>query len=200
MRTTDWAGNPPETAEEAESILLNGALECAKHFGLAKINIKRVAEEVGVTRQTVYRYYPSSEALITAVSTYVVSDVLSNLTQHINEHEAFGDKIIESIIFLVNRIPSDPYLSQYFSSDAGHSQKLAEVFSPIPLNYSYEFLKTLYPYSDLSADEEKWLKLLAEHILRVILSLIITPSDLTRSPEGARCYLDQILRPVLTYR
>ena len=199
MRVTDWAGSPPADAKQAEQMLLQGALACAKRHGVAKVNIKRVAEQVGVTRQTVYRYFPSSQALVDAVSWHLVSGVMKKLDKHLASVSGFEDKVIESVIFLTEKIPNDPYLKQYFTTSGFDRQNLAELFADSTLNYCYEYLKSLYGTNTFTKKEEKWLRELAEHLLRTVLSLIVTPSPVTETKQGKREYLGLWLKPLLQF-
>ncbi|HVK98486.1 MAG TPA: TetR/AcrR family transcriptional regulator [Dongiaceae bacterium] len=197
MRTTDWGGNPPDDETEARQVLLEAALTCVKKYGLDKVNIKRVAEEVGVTRQTVYRYFPSTEALVTAVSFSVGGDVLDGLQQHIGHYSGFEQKVLESVFYLTRKIPNDPFLSQYFSAQSSDSSNVRQVFEAPPLEYSFRAIKSMYSENKVSASEEKWLRSLAEHALRLVLALIMAPSQHTRTDKALRQYLELWLKPAL---
>ena len=61
MRTHGWAGSPPRDGEEARSRILAAARQRLAADGSASTS--DVASDLGVTRQTVYRYFPSVEEL-----------------------------------------------------------------------------------------------------------------------------------------
>ncbi len=197
MRASDWAGSPPASETEAEQRLLQGALECARIYGIKKINIKRLAEHVGVTRPTVYRYFSSSDMLIEAVSGVVVSDILSQLDRHVKATKGFENKVIESVLFLSEEIPNNDFLSPYFSANTIQIQTMEELFDQFTLQFCIEYLRSLYSAKSLSKEEEQWLANLAEHLLRTILVLVITPSKSISSLEKKRDYLQLWLRPLL---
>lgn len=197
MRDTDWGGNPPANHDDARERLLKAALICAQKYGLAKINIKRVAEEVGVTRQTVYRHFPTSEALVAAASFAVGGQLMDQLQHRIAARQGFEDKLIEGVVFLARQIPSDPFLSQYFSAQPQYELNRQQVLGPAPLDYTFHALKSMYGDGKLSSDEECWLRGLAEHTLRTVLALIMTPSDQIRTDSGLREYLQLWFRPLL---
>ena len=198
MKATDWSGSPPQSKQHAEEVLVKAALACAKRYGITKINIKRVAEEAGVTRQTVYRYFPTSDVLIAAAAYHVVGGMLEKLSAHIAGQKNFADKVIECVVFLVEAIPGDPYMKQYFSANAFAGTSLTDVMNDIPLNYSYEYLAQLYSTKPLSQDEEIWLRKLSKHLLRTILGLLIAPDVSSSGSKNLRVYLDDWLRPLLT--
>ncbi|WP_244438602.1 helix-turn-helix domain-containing protein, partial [Mycolicibacterium septicum] len=63
MRTHGWAGSTPATDEEAIARILAAAGKAIDERG-ADFSIADVARTLGVTRQTVYRYFPSTDALL----------------------------------------------------------------------------------------------------------------------------------------
>ena len=197
MQATALNTSPPGLQQNTERLLLEGAMACARRYGMTKINIKRVAEECGVTRQTVYRYYPSSQALVEAVSWHVVSGIIQQLDKHLTRFHGFDNKVVESIIFLSDKIPKDPYLNQYFSTHYLHSQNMEELFSDTTLQYCQQYLHVIYGEDKLAKDKAKWLDSLAELLLRTIVSLIVTPSKRTSGKKGRLEYLNLWLKPLL---
>ena len=62
MRTHGWGGATPATDEEATERILDAASEAIEERG-ADIRIADVARTLGVSRQTVYNYFPGTNAL-----------------------------------------------------------------------------------------------------------------------------------------
>ena len=56
MRSRGWAGSTPRSDEEAIDRILNAVDEVVAEHGSA-IRLADVARKLGVTRQTVYRYF-----------------------------------------------------------------------------------------------------------------------------------------------
>ena len=65
MRSHGWAGNTPASDEEAIERILDAADKIIDERGSA-MRIADVARALGVTRQTVYRYFPGTQALLVA--------------------------------------------------------------------------------------------------------------------------------------
>ncbi|MGH3474563.1 MAG: TetR/AcrR family transcriptional regulator, partial [Aeromicrobium sp.] len=63
-----WQGNPPRTEDEARQRIIAATTSCVERLGSTKTTVSEVAAELGVTRQTVYRYYPSHAELLGAVA------------------------------------------------------------------------------------------------------------------------------------
>src|SRR5688572_28914213 len=72
----------PEPAPTADRILDAAFATMAAH-GLHRLSLEDVAREAGLSRQTVYRYFGSKDALVTAVI--------------LREEEGFLDRMAEAI-------------------------------------------------------------------------------------------------------
>ena len=82
MRTHGWSGSAPATDEEAIARILDAAGKAIDAQG-ADFSITDVARTLGVTRQTVYRYFPSTDALLVAAAVHAASGVLDRMTAHL---------------------------------------------------------------------------------------------------------------------
>ena len=89
MRTHGWSGAAPASDAEAIERILTAAKEAIIKRG-SRIRIADIARELGVTRQTIYRYFPSTDALLVATSISEAAPYLDTLTDHLAD-EGFGD-------------------------------------------------------------------------------------------------------------
>src|SRR5699024_509189 len=81
-RRRGWGGAPPASDEEAAARIADAAVALISETG-AGITIADVAERLGVIRQTVYRYYPSADALMRAAAMASVDGFLDRLAEHV---------------------------------------------------------------------------------------------------------------------
>ena len=86
MRAHGWAGNPPADAEEARARIMAATRERLSASGSASTS--EVAEALGVTRQTVYRYFPTTEEMLNAAALNAVADLTASLSEHVRTHLA----------------------------------------------------------------------------------------------------------------
>ena len=90
MRTHGWSGSAPATDDEAVARILAAAGEAIDERG-ADVSIADVARTLGVTRQTVYRYFPSTDALLVASAVHAAADFLDRLADHLQRcHRSRG--------------------------------------------------------------------------------------------------------------
>ena len=82
MRSRGWAGRWPASDEEAIARILDAADEVVSERGSA-MRIADVARTLGVTRQTVYRYFPGTEALLVASAMRAADGFIDQLSEHV---------------------------------------------------------------------------------------------------------------------
>ncbi len=194
MRNPDWGGNPPKNAKEAKVRLLSAALHCVEKYGLAKTTIARVANEAGVTRQTVYRHFESTEAMHVEVSVSAGGEILDRLLKHCDRFNTFADRVVESILFLTRELPKDDYLKIFFTLDSRSNEHVLRSFAAEGIDYSYQMLKAMYPVGQKPASD-KWLRELAIHMQRTLFSLMVISAEDNKSPKATRAYLNRWLKP-----
>lgn len=199
-RNPDWNGNIPASDEAARILIIDVALDIAEREGIQNTNIKKVADALCITRQTVYRLFPSTDDLLTQVSVAAGGKILERLLIHAKKYETFEDRVIESMVFLAWNIPNDKFLKHYFSVSDVSEENIRHAFSKDSLDYAYQMLKALCPGKGQKNIDDDFLKELAEHQQRLLLSLIIAPSERIKTAKGLRSYLNKWLRPMLESR
>ncbi|MEO6205047.1 MAG: TetR/AcrR family transcriptional regulator, partial [Mycobacteriales bacterium] len=103
-----WHGDPPRDEALARERLLAAANRCIDRVGVAKATLSDVAAEAGVTRQTVYRYYPSLAELLQAVAESGAADFVVRMQSQLTGHAAPVDVVIEAIVFCLQELPREP--------------------------------------------------------------------------------------------
>lgn len=82
MRSRGWAGSTPSSDEDAIARILTAVDEEVAEHGAA-IRLADVARRLGVTRQTVYRYFPNADALLIASAMRAVNGFIDQLLDHV---------------------------------------------------------------------------------------------------------------------
>src|SRR4051794_34901520 len=105
-----WNGNPPRTEDEARRRIVAAAAACVEQFGPAKTTLSDVASELGVTRQTVYRYYANLGDLLGAVAQNGIEDFAQRMAEHLARFSTPADVAIESVVWCVQTIPHERFI------------------------------------------------------------------------------------------
>jgi AcrR family transcriptional regulator len=195
-RRPAWNGDIPKDDEEARDRIIQAAKNCIERDGVSGANISYVAKEVGVTRQTVYRLFASSGNLIQTVAKHTTGVTLTKMVAHVNKFPTFQERVVEAIIYLKRAITRDNFLGSFFSTNTSNPVTVADSFTPESLEFSFQMLKMLYPYTSQNIDEARF-RQLAEHIQRVLFAIILAPSPSTTPDNALRIYLHNWLTPAV---
>ena len=191
-----WQGNPPRTEEDARHRIIAATMSCVEQFGPVKTTLSDVAAELGVTRQTVYRYYPSLAELLGAVAQAGLEDFIERMQAHLATTTAPAEAAIESVVFAVRAIPHEPYIGLLFQ--AGETDIFSRgVTSSMALSVGADILRRVpVDWSEIGVGEAE-LEGLAEILMRLFVSFLQYPSDPPRSDDDLRALIGRWLGPAL---
>jgi AcrR family transcriptional regulator len=186
MRTHGWSGSAPATDEEAVERILAAASQAIDERG-ADISIADVARTLGVTRQTVYRYFPSTDALLVGAAVHAAGDFLDRLADHVRGITDAVEAVTEAIATALEWLPKDKHIG--LLTPGRPDAHTESVTSDVALQFANSMVRRFdvdwagLGYTDDELDE------LAEHLLRIIQSFVIDPGRPPRTGEELRSYL-----------
>jgi AcrR family transcriptional regulator len=187
VRTHGWAGAAPATDDEAVARILTAAGKAIDERG-ADVGIADVARTLGVTRQTVYRYFPSTDALLTAAAVNAADDFLDRIAEHLRGIDDPVEAATEGIAIALEWLPQDKVIGLLIVPGRVNPHT-ESVTSDIALKFANTLLRRFdvdwaaRGFTDTELDE------LAEHLLRIIQSFVIDPGRPPRTPGQQRAYL-----------
>src|SRR3712207_2456919 len=111
-----WQGNPPRTESEARERIVAAAAKCLEKYGPVKTTLSDVASELGVTRQTVYRYYANLAELFAAIAQAGLEDFVDRMQRHLSSFSTPSEVAIESVVFAVRSIPRERHIGALFQA------------------------------------------------------------------------------------
>jgi AcrR family transcriptional regulator len=187
VRTHGWSGSAPATDDEAVSRILDAAGQAIDARG-AEFSIADVARTLGVTRQTVYRYFPSTDALLAASAQRAATGFLDRLAAHLQGVNDPVEAVAEGIATALEWLPKDKHMGLLLMP--GRASAFSQtVTSDVALQFANSMLRRFdvdwagLDFGDGDLDE------LAEHLLRIIQSFIIDPGRPPRRGADLRNYL-----------
>jgi AcrR family transcriptional regulator len=187
VRTHGWAGSTPADDDEAAARILAAAHGAIDERG-ADLSIADVARTLGVTRQTVYRYFPSTDALLVAVGTRAAAGFLDRLAAHLTGITAPGDAVAEAVATALEWIPDDPHVGALLTRNRDNVFS-AKVTSDVALQFADSILRRFdVDWAALGFTDDD-VSQLAEHLLRIIQSFVVDPGRPPRRGAELRAYL-----------
>ena len=187
MRTHGWSGSTPATDDEAVARILDAAGKAIDERG-ADVSIADVARTLGVTRQTVYRYFPSTDALLVAAAVHAADDFLDRLADHLHGITDPVAAVSEAIATALEWLPKDRHIGLLVAPGRA-DEHTASVTSDVALQFANAMLRRFdVDWSGLGFSDTE-LGELAEHLLRIIQSFVIDPGRPPRTGADLRGYL-----------
>ena len=187
-----WAGRPPQP-EAARERLLDAASRCIARDGLTATGIAAVADEAGVSRPTVYRYFKDRDALVDAALLRAGTAQLARMKAHIARFSTPEGKAVEAMLFVLREMPRDPVLRQAWNAPLVEATIVRGFTGPRALSLccgALEGLSAAARWSDAKALEA------TETMLRFSLSLLLAPEP-ERGGRALRAFLRRRLVPAL---
>ncbi|MGV0790247.1 TetR/AcrR family transcriptional regulator [Mycolicibacterium sp. XJ1819] len=196
MRTHGWSGSTPASDEEAIARILDAAGKAIDARG-GDFSISDVARTLGVTRQTVYRYFPSTDALLQASAQLAATDFLDRLATHLQGLHDPREAVAEGIATALEWIPKDKHIGLLLMP--GRANDFSQtVTSDIAMQFANAMLRRFDVDWAAVGFGEAELDELSEHLLRIIQSFVIDPGRPPRQGEELRDYLRRWVGTAIT--
>ncbi|MFC8045291.1 TetR/AcrR family transcriptional regulator [Nocardia sp. NPDC057353] len=186
-RRRGWGGSPPVDDEDAQRRIVATAVELIGATGAA-ISIAQVAEALGVIRQTVYRYFPTAEALMTAAAIASVDGFLNRLTAHVAGLDDPAEAMTEGVLFTLVEVRRTPHLGLLLSSSYS-GRDPDSLTSEQARTFGMTMIRRFDVDWEAHGYDEGALHELVEYVLRTMQSFFVSPGNPPRDEEQLRRYL-----------
>jgi AcrR family transcriptional regulator len=191
-------GSPDETSER----ILNAAVSQAEEFGVRRFTIGDVAQRVGVSRVTVYKYFPGKDRLIEAVLLREMRRFLRDVDEAVAPCETLEERLVEGFVFALGWLRKHRLLNRLLRSEPELIVPNLTVRAGPVLTAGREFIAGFarreaeegrLPLSDEEIDG------LSELLARGVLSFVLTPDSVLglRTQTEVRHFAEHYLAPTL---
>jgi AcrR family transcriptional regulator len=198
MRSRGWAGLTPTSDEEAITRILDAVDEVVAEHGSA-IRLADVARRLGVTRQTVYRYFPNADALLIASAMRAVDGFIDQLVAHVSGYNDPVTAVIESVVFGVEMLAGDPQLESLLTRPQ-EGEAVVSLTSDTAIAFCLSIFHRLHVDWPLHGFDDTALEELAEMTLRTVQSILTDPGQQPRDEMALRRFIARWLGPAILYR
>jgi len=192
MARRGWGGSPPAGDEEAAARIVAAAVEIIGERGTT--SIAEVADALGVIRQTVYRYFPTVDALLQAAAVQSVGAFLDRLAAHVHGIGDPAEAVVEGIVFTLDQVPRAPHLRLMLAGEHSHTEAIA---SGQAMAFGMTMIRRFDVDWPAHGYDEARLRELVEFQLRIMQSFFISPGDPPRTPDDLRAYLLRWVAPAV---
>ena len=194
MRRHGWSGDIPADDEEAVARIIGTARATIDNRGT--VSISEVAQTLGITRQTVYRYFPTQEALLTATAVSSVAAFLDRLAGQLGSITNPTEAVVEGIAYTFEQLPHDRYLSLVLQPGKA-SAFTAGVTSDLAVGFGRSILERFDIDWEKAGFTDSTLAELVEFMLRTLQSFILDPGRPARQGAELRAFLHAWVAPAV---
>lgn len=177
MRRHGWGGDPPADEAAARERIVEAGIRCVERDGAMEASLSDIAAELEVTRQTVYRYFPSTESLFVALAERSAGEFVDRVARHVGPIEDPVEALVETLAFGIESVPGERYIALLLRLGDAFAQG---IISPVAMAFGLRLLRQLdVDWAALGYGDDD-LEELVEVMLRLIQSLALTPG----TPRG----------------
>ncbi len=198
MGRKGWAGSPPADDAEARKRIVDAALRLVEQRGAAQVTVSDIADALGITRRTVYRYYAGTVELFAAVAEVALGSFVAQIDQLVAHMDVAG-QLVEVVAHIVERLPHEPQLVLLLANDRSNMFSRAMLTPDVIARCRAMLHRARIDWGQLGFDDDT-IDELVEFLLRTIQSMVIAPSDPPRSAGELRAYLHRWVGPALSPR
>jgi AcrR family transcriptional regulator len=197
MRSRGWAGATPASDEEAIARILDVVDEVVAEHGPA-IRLADVARGLGVTRQTVYRYFPNADALLIASSMRAVDGFIDQVVGHVSGLNDPVAVVVESVSFGIENLVGDPQLENLLTRRR-EGEAVISLTSDTAITFCLSVFHRFDVDWNLHGFDAAALRDLCEMTARTVQSLLTDPRQPSQDGSELRRFVARWLGPAVLY-
>ena len=191
-----------EVLDETGERILEAAARQAEDFGMRRFTMEDVARRVGVSRVTVYRYFPRKDRLVEAVLMYELRRFLAAVDAAVAPYETVEERLVEGFVFSVTYLRKHALLNRLLRTEPELILPSLTVKGSPVLEAGREFIAgfaTQEAEAGRLALGAKDVQGVSEMLARVVLSFLLTPESALglRTPAEIRAFAERYLTPIL---
>ncbi len=161
----------PTTSER----ILDAAFDRIAEWGLARTTVEDVARAAGLTRQTIYRYFPSKEHLVTALLMREEGRLLDGAREAFGLEPRLDDALREGLLFCFRFAEQHPFLKRVLQIDEEASLPYVTTRAGSIVAAARDVVASLI-------SQKAWVRAgvvepVADLLVRAFISYSITPPD-----------------------
>ena len=191
-----------EPGDAASERILEAAIRQAEEFGVRRFTIGDVAQRVGVSRVTIYKYFPGKDRLIEAVLLHELRRFLRDVDAAVAPYDTLEERLVEGFVFGLTYLRRHRLLNRLLRTEPELLLPFLTVKAGPVLAASREFIAGFarreaeagrLPLSDEDIEG------VSELLARAVLSFVLTPDSvlgLKTQPEIRR-FAEHYLAPTL---
>jgi AcrR family transcriptional regulator len=169
----------PVVAPDTPARILDAVFGCVSNVGLARTTVEDVARAAGLSRQTIYRYFPSKDHLVLALVLREEEQFLDGVRSAFAAEGGLREALERGILFCLRFAREHPLLDRLLATDQ-------ETLLPYLTTRGAPVIARARDVLTSSIRRKAWVRAAlvegaADLLVRAIVSHVLSPED--RPPE-----------------
>ena len=189
-------------ADGTSERILAAAAEHAEDHGIRRFTMDDVANRVGVSRVTIYRYFPKKDQLIEAILLREMNKFLRAVDEAVAPSATLEERLVDGFVFGLTYLRNHRLLNRLLRTEPELIVPHLTVRGAPVLEAGREFIAG-FARSEAQAGglplREDEIAGVSELLARAMLSFVLTPESVLglRNPAEIRRFAEQYLAPTL---
>ncbi|MCX2931176.1 TetR/AcrR family transcriptional regulator [Mycobacterium sp. CVI_P3] len=198
MARKGWGGAPPADDAEARKRIIDTALRLVDRRGAAQTTVSDIADALGITRRTVYRYFSGTDELFTAAAEEALTSFVAQIDRVVADLDV-ASQLVEVVAYIIERLPQEPQLALLLANDRSNMFSRSMLTGDVIARCRVVLHRAQIDWDHLGFDD-RVIDELIEFLLRMIQSMVIAPPEPPREGAELRAYLHRWVGPALAPR
>jgi AcrR family transcriptional regulator len=170
--------------------ILDAAFHAVSDFGLSRVTVEDVAQRAGLSRQTVYRYFPSKDHLVTAMVSREEEKFLDGTRAAFATETDLQSAITNAVLFCLRFAREHPLLDRLLATDqSAFLPYLTTRGLPVIVRAREAMVQLITPRLRKAGQDD--VRGVTDGAVRAMLSYILTPSE--NPPEDVAATMARVL-------
>jgi AcrR family transcriptional regulator len=191
-----------DPGDETSDRILAAAIDQVEDFGVRRFTIDDVARRVGVSRVTIYRYFPKKDRLIEAVLLHELRRFLREIEKAVAPYDTLEDRLVEGFVFALVFLRKHRLLNRLLRTEPELIVPHLTVRAGPIVSAGREFIAG---YALREAREgsfplsEEDIQGVSELLARAVISFVLTPDSVLglKTQADIRRFAEHYLAPTL---
>jgi AcrR family transcriptional regulator len=181
-------------ADQTRKRIHAAVIECVERWGIEKTTLNDIAKTAGISRQTVYNYFPGKAEVLESALDEAGRAFMERVEAHATRFDDPAECLLESLLYTITELPKEPYLhvlvepaffltfmQEFFGSEL--SRERVQAVTRACLRNAPELLPQVEEISEITS--------------RFLMSVLITDGGVKRSEAQMRGLIQRRILPGL---
>ncbi len=180
-------GNPAAVEPGTRERIMRGAVRCVERSGVSGFSLEEVAGEAGVSRTSIYRYFPEGRAqLLQETATWVLARFWAGIAESVSGYDSLEDRLVHGLVVGSGRIRRSRIMANLMDPDLDELVEALQPAEPLVSGVIREYMTALIDMERESGRLRDGVSVpeAADYLTRMVLSVMASPAGVDLTDEG----------------